>query len=96
MTSIWEGLPMTLLESLQMGVVPVVMDSFPSVRDVVIEGINGKIVSYGDVDAFCSSLCDMMADECKRMEYAKNCIEKSREFTMEVIGEKWIKDLNEL
>ena len=96
MTSIWEGLPMTLLESLQMGVVPIVMDSFPSVRDVVIEGINGKIVPYGDVDSFCSSLCDMMADECKRMEYAKNCIEKSREFTMEVIGEKWIKDLNEL
>ena len=40
---------MTLLESLQMGVVPIAMNTFPAIQDILNDGENGYVVEWGDI-----------------------------------------------
>jgi len=49
MTSAFEGFPMTLVESLQNAVPPVVMDSFQALHDIIVNGSNGVIVQDDDI-----------------------------------------------
>ena len=91
MTSSWEGLPMTILESFQKGVVPVVMDSFPSAKDMVEDGENGYLVNDGDMSAFVNRLQFLMAnnDEVKRL--AMRVCGSSDMYKITEIGAQWMK-----
>lgn len=96
MTSAWEGLPMTLLESLQMGVVPVVMDSFPAAKDVISDGDNGILVDYPNVNGFAGSLQSLI-DEPEMLEsLSRNAVKSSRRFKISAIGEQWLQIFNKL
>jgi glycosyltransferase involved in cell wall biosynthesis len=91
MTSAAEGWPMTLGESLQMGTPVVAFDSFGALHDLVEDGINGRIVANNDMDAFYDALTDIMLDEKKRQQMSRNAIEKSHEFEIGNIVDKWVK-----
>ena len=52
MTSIWEGLPMTLIEAMHYGCVPIAFDSFAAVYDLIDNGNNGFIIPNNDIDGF--------------------------------------------
>ena len=56
MTSAFEGFPMTLVEAQQCGVVPVVMDSYLSLHDIVETGYNGIIVSNEDLTGYINNI----------------------------------------
>ena len=45
MTSAFEGLPMTIPEAQQYGVVPIVLNTFSSVHELIVDGYNGRIAS---------------------------------------------------
>ena len=96
MTSIWEGFPMTLIESLQMGVVPIVMDSFPSAHDIIKSGINGILVNYGDREAFYQQMVLLMTKSEYRNKMSINAIESACQYRIEKIGGMWLKMLNDL
>jgi len=96
MTSIWEGFPMTILESLQMGVVPVVMDSFPSAKELITNGKNGFLVAYPDVKAFADKLLDLMKDDKMRLHMAQECLSASQRFTIDEIGRQWLGVVKEM
>ncbi len=66
MTSAFEGFGMTLVEAQQNGTVPVVMDSFLSLADIVEDGVNGRVVPDGDVAAFAAAIGDLMLDRSGR------------------------------
>lgn len=76
MTSKFEGFPMVLLEAQQMGVVPIVMDSFPAVHDVVVDKVNGVIVRNKDVFEMSKRLRRLMVDESrlKKMAHYYCCV----------------------
>ena len=63
MTSAYEGWPMTLMEAMQNGCVPIVFDSFKAVYDIVDSDINGVIVSNGDMDTYHRELVRLMSDD---------------------------------
>lgn len=94
MTSVWEGFPMTILESLQMGVVPVVMDSFPAVRDMIDSGSNGFIVPYADEAAYSETLITLMRDSDSLNRMRRSATESARKYRMENIHEGWMRILN--
>lgn len=96
MTSIWEGFPMTLLEAKQMGVVPIVMDSFPAVKDILNNNIDSYIVKYGDVETFASSISILMTDVKKLRQMQSNAILSSSRFNIDYIERKWIDIFNSL
>lgn len=62
MPSYFEGLPLTLLESMANGVVPVI-SLIPGCTDVVVEsGVNGFLVEIGDVHGFSIALTRLAYD----------------------------------
>jgi len=89
MTSAFEGLPMTLIESQNFGCVPVAMDSFASIRDVIDDGQNGFIVPNNDLNAFAEKVCFLMDNAELREKMAKNGMESVKKFSMENIIGKW-------
>lgn len=88
MTSDFEGWPMTLVESLQNGVVPVVMDNFLSLHDIIVNNSNGLIVS-DDIDEFSKALASIMRNERSLLEMSKNGIESSKQFSVQKIADLW-------
>lgn len=96
MTSAWEGLPMTILESLQMGVVPIVMDSFPAAKELIEDGKNGFLVAYPDVAAFAIKLQQLMTNDKMRQSMALECLRSSKRFTMEEIGKRWMEIIGQM
>lgn len=95
MTSSWEGLPMTVIESFQMGVVPVVMDSFPAAKDIIKNEKNGFIVGNDDLSAFATKLHELMGADEKLQTLALGAIASSYQYEIEEIGAEWMKILLE-
>ena len=96
MTSSWEGFPMTILESLQMGVVPVVMDSFPAAKDMIQDGKNGFLVDDGDIPDFAKRLQELMNDNGLNIEMASKARKSAENYNLKQIGKCWINVLNNL
>lgn len=95
MTSSWEGLPMTIIESFQMGVVPVVMDSFPAAKDMIVDGENGCLVDDCDTFAFAKELHELMIADKKLQALALGAIASSNRYEIGEIGAEWMKILLE-
>lgn len=89
MTSAFEGLPMTLIEAQQNGCVPVVMDSFLSVRDIVEDGVDGRVVPDGDVEAFAAAVQEILDDPDRRRDMSRAATASSRKFDTPPIADAW-------
>jgi glycosyltransferase involved in cell wall biosynthesis len=89
MTSAFEGLPMTLLETQNFGCVPVAMDSFASVRDIIDDGQNGFIVPNDDLNTFVEKIYILMDNAELRERMARNGMESVKKFSVENIVNKW-------
>jgi glycosyltransferase involved in cell wall biosynthesis len=96
MTSVFEGLPMTLIESQKFGCVPIAMDSFVSIRDIIDDGQNGFIVPNDDLNTFYEKVCLLMDNAELREKMAKNGMKSVKKFSIENIVEKWEKLFREL
>ena len=95
MTSSWEGFPMTILESFQMGVVPVVMDSFPAAKDMIQDGENGYLVD-DDISAFAKRLHGLMSDDELIIKMSCKARKSADSYNLMQIGKCWINVLNNL
>lgn len=62
LTSLWEGLPRSLVEAMASGVPPVCYAT-DGVVDVLRDGENGFLTAPGDVDAFAARLVALLTDE---------------------------------
>lgn len=89
MTSDFEGFGMTLVESQQNAVVPVVMDSFLSLHDIVEDKVNGLIVENKDVEGFAVALKSLMLDDklCRRL--AEKGLETCQRFSVPKVVDRW-------
>lgn len=89
MTSDFEGFGMTLIESHQNAVVPIVMDSFLSLHDIVENNANGLIVENKDIAGFTKALKQLMIDEklCRRL--ATRGLNTCQKFQVARIVDRW-------
>jgi len=95
MTSVAEGWGMTIVESQYYGVVPVVMNTFSSVHDIIQNGINGIIVPKSE-KIFLRTLKNIMIGDQVRVDMAKAAMKSSKLFNVEIIVDKWEKLINEI
>jgi glycosyltransferase involved in cell wall biosynthesis len=61
-----EGLPITLLEAMDVGL-PVVATDIPGIREVVDDDVTGQLYEPGDIEALCTALfkfCDPSVRRC--------------------------------
>ena len=94
MTSAFEGWPMTLMEAMQNGCVPIVFDSFKAVYDIVDSNKNGIIVSNNDVDTYVKELVRLMDDDNYRKQLAQNALADCKRFDKEHVVNQWIELFN--
>lgn len=94
MTSKNEGWPLTLLECMQTGVIPIVMDTFEALHDIVIDNYNGYIVKPFDINGFISKLSILIDNNNKMELMSENCIKTSQAFSINKIGEAWCNLIN--
>ena len=91
MTSNYEGFPMVLVEAMQYGCVPFAFDSFPSLYDIINDGINGVIVPAFDEDSYAKKVMSYLSQPIeKRSIISANAIRKSQTFDINAIGSRWI------
>lgn len=91
MTSAIEGWPMTISESMQTGCVPIVMDSFSSVHDLIENNKDGIIVPNNNIKLLVKETRELMDNYQKRNEMAKEALKSIERFNISVIGERWVK-----
>lgn len=89
MTSLFEGFGVTLTEAQQMGVVPMAMDSFDAVHDIIVHGESGLIIPDNDLDAYAEDLYCLIVDKAYRERLALNAIEQSKNFSIDTVAFKW-------
>ncbi len=61
LTSLWEGLPRSLVEAMRSGL-PSVCYATDGVADILRDGKNGFLAPQGDLDAFCAALSRLLSD----------------------------------
>ena len=88
MTSAFEGFGMTLVEAQQYAIVPMAMDTYSSLHDIIKNEYNGIIVSDNDIKGYVEKLKKLMADkEYRRL--AMNGLESCKKFAVEFIANQW-------
>lgn len=96
LTSAYEGFPLVLTESLQMGVVPIAFDSFSSIHDVLRNHENGIIIPPANTSEFLRQLQYLMKNPEERNKMARTGLESCKHFSEENIVQIWINHLNGL
>ena len=86
MTSAFEGFGMTLVEAQQYGVVPIVMDSYKSLHDIIKNDENGIIIPDNDFESFVNELKNLMNDDKRRRRLAENGSETCKQFSVNTLA----------
>lgn len=90
MTSIFEGLPMVLLEAQTMGL-PIISYATPcGPRDIIAERKTGFIVPMGDRDQFITKLELLMENEALRQEMGRSAQEASETYSIPKVMTLWL------
>ena len=96
MTSIWEGLPMTLIEAMHYGCVPIAFDSFAALYDLIDNGNNGFIIPNNDIDCFVKKISFMMDNKQYLEKMSSRILQHPNIFQMNDIIQIWDHELKKL
>jgi len=94
MTSISEGLPMVLLESMQYGVPCIAYETESGVKDIIDNDKNGYIISNRDENEYIKKLNKILSEEEILKKFHKSAIKKSEMYSSENIVKEWEKVLD--
>jgi glycosyltransferase involved in cell wall biosynthesis len=96
MTSAFEGFGMVLVEAQSYGCIPVAMDSFATLHDIVVNGENGIIVLNNDLNRFSSKLIELIGNEPLRKRMMQNALKNVERFSIDSITERWLSIFQEV
>ena len=87
LTSPREGWGLTITESFQNGVVPVVMNTSNVFEDIIVDGVSGYLPK--NLSEFKEKLQKLICNDEKRRTMALTGLERATLFTSSSVGEKW-------
>jgi glycosyltransferase involved in cell wall biosynthesis len=96
MTSRREGFPMVLLEAMSVGLPIVSVDCYTGPRDIVTDGVDGRIVPEDDKPALVQAMSELMADDAKRKAFGAAALEAATRYEPAQIAARWEARLQEL
>jgi len=79
LTSIKEGVPRALIESMAIGIPSVATDVKGS-REVVVDGVTGRLVPVDDISSFSEAVIDLLTDADRRQAMSDNGLKRAREY----------------
>jgi glycosyltransferase involved in cell wall biosynthesis len=90
LTSRFEGLSNTLLESMASGLAAVSFDCDTGPREIIREGVDGVLVRpNGDVPALCKALDAVMRNDADRVRMAQAATDVRDRFSAARVLQKW-------
>ena len=100
LTSEFEGFPLVLAECMSFGVVPVVYGSYSSVYDIIEDGKDGIVLPYDksgfQAETMAECIAVLMKDKIKCHDMAEAAINKSKNYSMDIIYQQWMNTVHEL
>ena len=96
MSSIFEGLPMVLIEAESCGLPVVSFNCNYGPADMIHDGENGYLVDVGDVKGFAEKITAIAKDEDLRRKMGKASFENAGLYEPDRIAEKWMSLLERL
>lgn len=78
LTSIKEGVPRALIESMALGI-PSVCTDVKGSREVVVEGVTGRLVPASDVEGFAAAVIGLLEDPATRRSMSEASVRRARE-----------------
>lgn len=90
MPSLWEGLPMALLEAMVAGKA-IVASATGGIPEAIVDGREGILVRPGDLDALARGLRTLLTDYVRRRAFAAAALARAREeFTVQVMADRYL------
>ncbi len=91
MTSIYEGLPMVIIEANSFGM-PVIAYNCPTGPEEMIEdGINGFLIDDGNSENFASKILDVFSSNDLYLKLVDGSLSKSDKYSIDSINSEWTK-----
>jgi glycosyltransferase involved in cell wall biosynthesis len=89
MPSLWEGLPMALLEAMVAGKA-IIASATAGIPEAIVSGREGILVPPGDLDALVGALRILLSDPQRRRELGAAASERAhRDFTVQVMADRY-------
>lgn len=89
LTSNYEGTPMVIYEAMSHGVVPIVMDSFSSVHQMIDDGIDGIITKSFDIKELAEASIHLIDNPSKLQEISNHAEMKIKNIDNNKILREW-------
>lgn len=90
MTSRYEGFPMTIIEAMQFGCIPIVYNSFSAINDIIDSGKNGILVDNGDEKQFERVMRELVANEDRQNGIRKQVRHSLEKFSLGILANRWM------
>lgn len=89
MPSRFEGFPMVLLEAMSCGLPPVVYDFPNGARELVTDGVNGRLLRPRDAEGMARALAQLIADEDLRRTFGQQAAAAVGDYRLDVLVARW-------
>jgi glycosyltransferase involved in cell wall biosynthesis len=90
MPSLWEGLPMAMLEAMVAGKA-IIASETAGIPEAIVNGREGILVPPGDLDALARGLRVLLTDRAQRRTLGAAAFERAkREFTVDVMTDRYL------
>ena len=90
MSSNYEGFPMVMIEAMACGLPVVSFDYKCGPRDIIDNGINGLLVSNGDIEGVAYAMIEVISDNAYRKLLSANAKRIVETYSEEAVMAKWI------
>lgn len=89
LSSLFEGLPMVLAESLACGVPAVAYNCAPGVAEIIRDGVDGRLVRQNNVSGLAAALRDLMTDDALRDRMSAAGRESAARYSLGRVMDRW-------
>ncbi len=90
MSSLWEGLSISLLEALASGI-PIVATNVGSNDEIIDNGIDGLLAEPDNPEALAEKIIELIRNPDLRRRISMNAVQKSKQFSIEKTAKNYLK-----
>lgn len=94
MTSAYEGFPNVIIEAQSFGNIPVVMDSYYALNDIVNDNLDAILCTPFDTKEMAEKISSLMNDQKRIYEMTLASYKNAEQFTIDRVGKKWVEFFN--